>query len=90
MQRVELAAIVIIASTVLVVFALDRLRRSGRQTLWLQVLVGSAIGLVAALVVLVLSVDLVPDDLETALGPVVVVVITGVAIAGSAIRLARR
>lgn len=90
MQRIELAVIIIVVLALLIMFALQQLRHGKHDAPWLQVLTGATVGLVAAFVVLVLSVDLIPDDVEASVGPLVVVAVTIVAIAGSAIRLARR
>jgi hypothetical protein len=90
MQRIELAVLIVAVLVLLVMLALRQLRHGSHDAAWLQVLAGAAVGLVAAFVVLVLSVDLVPDEIESSVGPWVVVAVTIVAVAGSAIRLARR
>jgi len=90
MQRVELLIIFATVAGVLILLALRRSRDGEHGGPVLQVVVGSAIGLTAAFIVLVLNVDLIPDQVESTIGPFVVVAITSIAIVGTVLRLARR
>lgn len=90
MQRLELAVLVVAALVVLAAVGLALGRRDGHGHFRAQLLLGAAIGVAAALVVLVLSVDLVPDQIEATLRPWVVVAVTVVMIGGLVLRAARR
>lgn len=90
MQRLELLVLFIAALVVLAAVGLAVGRRDGHGHLRAQLLLGTAIGVTAALVILVLSVDLVPDQLEATVRPWVVAVVTVVMIGGLVLRIARR
>jgi hypothetical protein len=90
MQRVELISIFAIALAVLATISIARSRVGDHGNPYLQIFSGLLVGGVAAFIVLVLNVDLVPDDLEAAAGPWVVVLITLGIATGTVIRLARR
>jgi hypothetical protein len=86
MQRVELLMVGLAAISMLAVFgsSLGRLGRSARLSA--QLVLGGACGLLAGIVVLVLTIDLVPDPIEAAVGPWVYPVLA-VAVAGGALVL---
>lgn len=90
MQRVELLVIVGVVFAVLIVIALGQARTGAHGRRSLQLLVGAVVGLTAAFIALVLNVDLVPDRVETVIGPFVVIGVTAIAVVGTALRLARR
>jgi hypothetical protein len=57
---------------------------------WVRALIGIVPGIIGALIILVTSMDLLPDDLEDGAWLVVLVAISAVAIVGTTYRLARR
>ncbi len=57
---------------------------------WVRAMIGIVPGVVGALIILVTSMDLLPDDLEDGAWVFVLVVISVIAIAGTTYRLARR
>jgi uncharacterized membrane-anchored protein len=91
MQHVELGVIALTVVGGLSVLAIrtDATRNAGLGP-WLQLLIGLALGGVAAFIVLVLQTDLVPDQLEAFLDPILVVGITIVLLAGTMWRLIGR
>ncbi len=57
---------------------------------WGRALIGIVPGLIGALIILVTSMDLLPDDIEDGAWIVVLIVISALAIAGTTYRLSRR
>jgi uncharacterized membrane protein YjjP (DUF1212 family) len=80
------AAATVIGLTVTVLLG----RRLGHPSALWQLLTGLAVGLIAALFVLALSVDLVPDDLEPAMMRVGSAVLAASVVALLVYRMARR
>lgn len=87
MQRIELVLLVWSAGMVVVALAIHRIRRD-RLGLPARLLIGLVIGGIAGFVVLALQMDLVPDDLEATLLPVVVAGLSAAAVWGTWRRLA--
>jgi hypothetical protein len=87
-QNLTLVMIGLIAGTVAVTAAVALLERRGRITR-VQTVLGLAIGLLGAFAVLVSRVDLVPDGPEELLQRLFVVGVTGLAIVGTWVRIAR-
>jgi hypothetical protein len=85
MHDLEMLALIVLAGAA-VIWLLERWGRpvTGRSTVAL-VVVGATTGLLAAFVVLTRSADLIPDQIEAAVSPVFVIVVTVVLVA-----LARR
>lgn len=88
MQNLTLVMIALIAVTVAVTAAVALLERRGRITR-VQTVLGLGIGLLGAFAVLVPRVDLVPDGPEELLQQLFVVGVTGLAIVGTWVRIAR-
>jgi hypothetical protein len=88
MERFELLLLVASVGLVVVTFGIERLRR-GDLGFAGRVGLGLAAGTAAALVVLALQIDLVPDEVEAIALPVVVIVLTIGAAWGTWLRLAR-
>jgi hypothetical protein len=88
MERIELVLLVGSAAVVTVVLTIRRIRRD-HLGLPGQVLIGLVTGAVAGAVVLALQIDLIPDELEAAVLPFVVVALTAAAAWGTWYRLAR-
>jgi hypothetical protein len=57
---------------------------------WVRAMIGIVPGVIGALIILVTSMDLLPDDVEDGAWVFVLVVISAIAIAGTTYRLARR
>ncbi len=90
MQRLVEAAFVVL---VLGIIAVLGARRSGyldRHPATGRLIVGLAVGLVGAFVVLVPEADLIPDPLESILEPLFVIAVTAIAVVGSVARLIGR
>lgn len=87
-QNLTLAMIGLIAASVAVTAAVAVLERRGRITR-VQTALGLAIGLLGAFMVLVSRVDLVPDGPEELLQRLFVVAVTGIAVVGTWVRIAR-
>ena len=88
MQNLILGAIVLISGILAVNGALAVLDRRGRVAP-LQVAIGLGAGLLGAFLVLVVRVDLIPDDPGDGLERVIVIVVTAAAIIGTWYRIAR-
>ena len=89
MQRVELLAVGIVMLSALAAIGSSFGRHGRSARLAPQMLLGGACGLLAATVVLVMTIDLVPDAVEAAAGPWVVPVLA-IAIAGGALAIRLR
>jgi hypothetical protein len=57
---------------------------------WVRALIGIVPGVIGALIILVTSMDLLPDDIEDGAWLFVLIVISAIAIVGTTYRLARR
>jgi len=91
MQDVELGVIALAVVGGLSVLAIRaNATRDPALGHWLQLFIGLVLGGVAAFIVLVTQIDLVPDQLEAFVDPILVAGITGVLLVGTVWRLRRR
>lgn len=88
MANLEIVALLIVVSTVLILVVLHLAPGAARRRT--RVLVGLVPGVLGAFVVLAERVDLVPDDIETRALPLVVLAVSGVIAVITILNLARR
>jgi hypothetical protein len=90
---VQAAELLLISSVALIAVAWFTSRHREVVTsdrVWVRALIGIVPGVIGALIILVTSIDLLPDDIEEGAWLFVLIVISAIAIAGTTYRLARR
>lgn len=90
MQAAELLLISSVALLAVAWFTSRHREVVNSDRVWVRALIGIVPGVIGALIILVTSMDLLPDDIEDGAWIFVLVVISGIAIAGTTYRLARR
>lgn len=90
MQAAELLLISSVALLAVAWFTSRHREVVTSDRVWVRALIGIVPGAIGALIILVTSMDLLPDDVEDGAWVFVLVVISALAIAGTTYRLARR
>ncbi len=90
MQAAELLLISSVALIAVAWFTSRHRQVVTSDRVWGRALIGIVPGLIGALIILVTSMDLLPDDIEDGAWIAVLIVISAVAIAGTTYRLSRR
>ncbi len=90
MQAAELLLISSVALLAVAWFTSRHREVVTSDRVWVRALIGIVPGVIGALIILVTSMDLLPDDIEDGAWFFVLIVISVIAIAGTTYRLARR
>lgn len=90
MQAAELLLISSVALLAVAWFTSRHREVVTSDRVWVRALIGIVPGVIGALIILVTSMDLLPDDVEDGAWIFVLIVISALAIAGTTYRLARR